>query len=81
MEGEAPLKDEQKQLQAGANQKEDDADETFLLLLEGLEDLQGIYPLITPVALFPTGFSSLASLLKFSVQKLEPDLNMRPNQR
>uniref|UniRef100_A0ABM5FRV0 C2H2-type domain-containing protein n=1 Tax=Pogona vitticeps TaxID=103695 RepID=A0ABM5FRV0_9SAUR len=40
MEGEAPLKDEQKQLQAGANQKEDDADEAFLLLLEGLEDLQ-----------------------------------------
>ncbi|XP_072848101.2 uncharacterized protein LOC110071516 [Pogona vitticeps] len=38
MEGEAPLKDEQMQLQAGASQKEDDADEAFLLLLEGLED-------------------------------------------
>ncbi|XP_072844165.2 uncharacterized protein LOC110071485 [Pogona vitticeps] len=38
MEGEAPLKDEQKQLQAGANQKEDGADEAFILLLEALED-------------------------------------------
>uniref|UniRef100_A0ABM5FFI7 Uncharacterized protein isoform X4 n=1 Tax=Pogona vitticeps TaxID=103695 RepID=A0ABM5FFI7_9SAUR len=40
MEGEAPLKDEQKQLQAGANPKDNDADDRFLLLLEALEDLQ-----------------------------------------
>ncbi|XP_078244052.1 uncharacterized protein LOC144587386 isoform X2 [Pogona vitticeps] len=40
MEGEAPLKDKQKQLQTGANQKEDGADDTFLLLLQALEDLQ-----------------------------------------
>ncbi|XP_078244073.1 uncharacterized protein LOC144587391 [Pogona vitticeps] len=40
MEGEAPLKDEQKQLQAGANQKEDEADDPFFLCLEDLQNLQ-----------------------------------------
>ncbi|XP_078244062.1 uncharacterized protein LOC144583028 [Pogona vitticeps] len=40
MEGEAPLKDEQKQLQAGANQREDDADEAPLLISEAPQNLQ-----------------------------------------
>uniref|UniRef100_A0ABM5FFJ8 Uncharacterized protein isoform X2 n=1 Tax=Pogona vitticeps TaxID=103695 RepID=A0ABM5FFJ8_9SAUR len=40
MEGEAPLKDKQKQLQAGAYQKEDDADDCFLLVLQALRNLE-----------------------------------------
>ncbi|XP_078244054.1 uncharacterized protein LOC144587388 [Pogona vitticeps] len=42
MEGEAPLKDEQKQLQAGANQKEDEADDPFFLIIQALRNLEDV---------------------------------------
>ena len=55
MEGEAPLKDEQKQLPAGANQKEDDANDYFFPLIQALRNLEGIYieRVFPPKAWFP----------------------------